>query len=568
MIADVLDDRPTAVRASARPAFARLALVLGVYVLAMAFCLRDVIASGFDLGFGDRADGLIEISILEHWRNVLHGFGDWRTPLYFHPYRDTLGYNDGYFLFGLVYSGLRIAFDPFWSDTLNALVFKSIGFFSALALFRRGLGWRPNPALLAASLFSIGNGLGLQSVHAQLQSIGLEPLLFLLAIEAWKAGTGGRGIAAAGWAVGAAALLAAWLLTSFYLAWFGLFFGAAFAVCWLWERHRLRPAAIWGLVRVHGLTFAAAGLAFVMFSAPFLWVYLPKVVETGAHRFGDAQNYLVMPLDPVNVGPRNVLWGWINQGLLAVLPSKLVVDEHASGFPLAFFVLFVLAMRQTLWRPAGTATPTPLLRALALGILATWLLTIQLGPVSPWRLVGLIVPGANGLRTVVRYQLFLLLPALILVFQTLESRWERLRNARPAAAAALVVLLLAENINLQSAADLSRSAQRAALAAIPAPPAACRSFFVVKARAGEGFYKKEIADRVYPHNVDAMLLAQLWRRPTVNGFSTFNPPDWDFASPRAPDYLARVGAYAARHDLHGLCGLDMRQPKPWTMLRP
>ncbi|MBS0409976.1 MAG: hypothetical protein JSR86_08685 [Proteobacteria bacterium] len=535
----------------------------------MAFCLRDVIASGFDLGFGDRADGLIEISILEHWRNVFHGAGDWRTPLYFHPYGDTLGYNDGYFLFGAVYSLLRLAFDPFWSDTLNALVFKSIGFFSAHALFRRGLGWRPNPALLAACLFSISNGLGLQSVHAQLQSIGLQPLFFLLVIRAWRAEVAEKRAAAILWAVGAAALLAAWLLTSFYMAWFALFFGGAFAAAWLWASGHRRPAAIWTLTRRHGAVFAAAGLAFAIFSAPFLWVYLPKVVETGAHPFGDAQNYLVMPLDPVNVGPRNLLWGWINRALLAVLPSKLVVDEHASGFPLAFFALFVLAMRQTLRRSGAVAPPASIpVRALALSILGTWLLTIQLGPVSPWRLIGPIVPGGNGLRTVVRYQLFLLLPALILVFEVLRERWEGLRIARPAAAFGLVALLVAENINLQSAADLSRSAQRAALAAIPPPPAACRSFFVVKARAGEGFYKKEIADRVYPHNVDAMLLAQLWRLPTVNGFSTFNPPDWDFASPRAPDYLARVGAYAARHDLHGLCGLDMRQSRPWTMLRP
>jgi hypothetical protein len=566
MVADSLDAGAKVEGSSSRAAIARASVVVLVWALAMAFCLRDVIASGFDLGFGDRADGLIEISILEHWRNVFHGFGDWRTPLYFHPYGDTLGYNDGYFLFGAVYSLLRLAFDPFWSDTLNALVFKSIGFFSALALFRRGLGWRPNPALLAASLFSISNGLGLQSVHAQLQSIGLQPLLFLLVIEAWRAAVAGRRAAAVGWAVGASALLAAWLLTSFYMAWFAIFFGVAFTAAWMWVSGRRRPAAIWPLVRAHGLLFAAAGLSLAVFSAPFLWVYLPKVVETGAHPFGDAQNYLVMPLDPVNVGPKNLLWGWINRALLAVLPSKLVVDEHASGFPLIFFALFVLAMRQTLRGPVSTAA-TPM-RALAVGILATWLITIQLGPVSPWRLVGLLVPGANGLRTVVRYQLFLLLPAMILVFEALAGRWERLRVERPPIALALVALLLVENVNLQSAADLSRGAQRAALAAIPPPPLACRSFFAVKARAGEGFYKKEIADRVYPHNVDAMLLAQLWRLPTVNGFSTFNPPDWDFASPRAPDYLARVAAYASRHDLHGLCGLDMRQPRPWSLLRP
>ena len=550
-------------------ALVRAMLVALTFAAAMAFCLRDVLFSGFELGFGDRADALIEISILEHWRNVLHGVGDWRTPLYFHPYGDTLGYNDGYFLYGAVYSLLRLGFDPFVSDTLNALVFKSIGFFSAFALLRSALGWRLGPALLASVLFSIANSLALQSVHAQLQSIGLLPLLALFVCRAWQAETNERKGRARLWAVAAAALTAVWLITSYYLAWFALFFGGVFCLFWLRATGRWRAASLLRLAREHGTTWAVAGGAFIVLCAPFLWVYLPKVWETGAHHFREAENYLTMPLDPVNVGPDNLLWGWINRLLGTFIPHKYVVDEHASGYPLIEFVLFATAARQALKKPAaGLNVSAPLLRALALTIVATWLVTIQLGPVSPWRLVFWFVPGATGLRTVVRYQLFLLLPVLILTFTAHRESWERLRLARPAAAFGLVALLLVENVNLQSMAQLSRSAQQAALAAIPAPPAACRSFVVVKARAAEALYKKPTLDALYPHNVDAMLLAQLWRLPTINGFSTFNPPDWALSAPTAPDYDARVQAYAARHALHGLCRLDMRQASPWSMARP
>ncbi|HEX7761035.1 MAG TPA: hypothetical protein VF459_16125 [Caulobacteraceae bacterium] len=563
MVAGAAPGSATARRLAARRALVRTVLIALTFAAAMAFCLRDVLASGFDLGFGDRADGLIEISILEHWRNVLHGFGDWRTPIYFHPYRDTLGYNDGYFLYGLVYSLLRIWFDPFISDTLNILVFKAIGFFSALVLMRSVFGWRLGAALLASVLFAIANSLALQSVHAQLQTIGLLPLLFLFVCRAWLAETGGRKAAARGWAAAAAALTAAWLITSFYLAWFALFFGGVFGLFWLRAADRLNPKALLALARAHGTTFAVAGAVFAVLCAPFLWVYLPKVLETGAHHFREAEKYLTTPLDPVNVGPDNLLWGWIHRLLPSFIPPSYVGGEHASGYPLIQFSLFVIAARQAL-----KAAAPPLQRALAMTIVATWLLTIQLGPVSPWRLVFWFAPGATGLRTVVRYQLFLLLPVLILIFWTHRERWERLLATRPAAAVVLVGLLLLENVNLYSAAQLSRSAQTAALAAIPAPPAACRSFVVVKARAAEPMYKAPNFDALYPHNVDAMLLAQLWRLPTINGFSTFNPPDWALAGPTAPDYGARVQAYAARHDLHGLCRLDMRQASPWTMARP
>jgi hypothetical protein len=46
--------------------------------------------------------------------------------------------------------------------------------------------------------------------------------------------------------------------------------------------------------------------------------------------------------------------------------------------------------------------------------------------------------------------------------------------------------------------------------------------------------------------------------PTVNGFSTFLPPDWTFQSIDQPDYISRVGQYLRAHDLReGICGLDI-----------
>jgi hypothetical protein len=51
------------------------------------------------------------------------------------------------------------------------------------------------------------------------------------------------------------------------------------------------------------------------------------------------------------------------------------------------------------------------------------------------------------------------------------------------------------------------------------------------------------------------------------GLLAWLAPDWRFARPDAPDYLARIAAYADRHRLDRLCGLDMRRTPHWFGLR-
>jgi len=60
-----------------------------------------------------------------------------------------------------------------------------------------------------------------------------------------------------------------------------------------------------------------------------------------------------------------------------------------------------------------------------------------------------------------------------------------------------------------------------------------------------------------------MFIASYRNVPTINGFSTFNPPDWEFSHSDAPDYLERIARYARRHGLTALCGLDVRRRPRW-----
>ena len=128
------------------------------FFLSMGVFFREQICSGFANIIGDRYDGFIETSIQEHWYNVLKG---WSSPFYteyFYPYRNTLGYNDGYFLYGLVYSAIRwCGFDPFISGEIVNIVVRGSGFVGFYAAGRIIFSLSPRWAAFGAALFTISN---------------------------------------------------------------------------------------------------------------------------------------------------------------------------------------------------------------------------------------------------------------------------------------------------------------------------------------------------------------------------------------------------------------------------
>src|SRR5262245_8785777 len=77
-------------------------LFVAVLVLVNLSFFRLQISNGFSVLFGDRYDGVIIVAILEHWFNVVRGLSAWSEVNYFYPHDKTLGYLDGYFIFGLI----------------------------------------------------------------------------------------------------------------------------------------------------------------------------------------------------------------------------------------------------------------------------------------------------------------------------------------------------------------------------------------------------------------------------------------------------------------------------------
>jgi hypothetical protein len=192
-----------------------------------------------------------------------------------------------------------------------------------------------------------------------------------------------------------------------------------------------------------------------------------------------------------------------------------------------------------------------------LATLLTWGLTLHIRQASPYYFIYLLVPGAKAVRVIARYQIFLAAPLIAFAMLYLSENAHRI--AKPVLAV-LCALLVIEEINVSPPLSLNRLHELAWLGTVPSPPAGCGAFFISAAR--QETYMGYTLTGLVSHNIDAMLIAETKHLPTINGASTFLPPDWRLENPTTPGYWEMVDSFAARHGVRGLCALDL-QTKSW-----
>lgn len=558
---------PSSARASDAVTRARTAaLVAFAGVLTVAFFFRHQILSGFAMLSGDRYDQVIEVTILEHWFNVLRGLEHWSETGYFYPFKLTLGYNDGYFLYGAIYSLFRAAgLDPYLAGECVSTVLLLVGFCGFYAAGRRLLDLRPGWAVFGAVLFSSGNNLFVQVHHAQLLGVCFVPVMAVLLDGALAALVAGRRARLLAWGCSAACFYAAWLLTAYYTAWYFAFFCTFAAAAYAALAGRAGMRALWQAARRQLAPLAAIGLVFVAAAVPFLTVYLPKARETGMHPYRGVSIYTLSLPDLLHVGQGNLLYGRLVAAVNGLIrPDMPAWSERMTGFPPGLLLLFAAGLVLVL---AAPRSPVPArataLKAVAVATVATWALIFHVAGHSAWWFVYEGFPGARAARVVARYQIFLAVPVVAIAVLYLSSQSRRI-----AAPLLLLIcaLLAAEQVNTAPLVSVDRPHELARLRSVPPPPAGCEAFFAENARP-EGLIPEW--DGFYSHNVDAMLIAQIVHLPTINGASTFQPPNWRLTDPDRPDYPDRVRAYAEAHRVAELCALDLQTmrwsgPRRWS----
>jgi len=543
------------------------ALVLLLFLASsLFFVFHKQFQTGFTFVIGSRFDGLIESSILQHWYNFFVGKSVWNNVGYFYPYTDTLGYNDGYFIYGVIFSLFRMAGgDIFLSSELVNLILKIIGFLSFFFLAHRTLKLSFFISVTGATMFTLSNALTMQMHHAQLLSIAFAPLMTIFICNYFHAIIQKQIKKAIVNGSLAALLLSAWLITTYYMAWFYILFFVLFAIC-------LLPSFIFNFsilknsLRAINLTTIFVPLIILAIGLiPFLDVYLPKAKETGGQDLYSVAYYVPKLGNLLDPGKDNFLFGELSGKIFSeFFPSVQRVGELNVGFPWFCMGLLLLTFVVILFK-RSIGLEDHLIKALVFTIILSFILMVKYDDFFLWEYVWRYMPGAKGMRVTSRYALFLIFPVCLLSVLFLSGKIIKLPKEFVFCLGAMLIL---EQANFASSANLNRESQQDFVKSIPIPPENCKLFYVVGQRENEFDINSQNGDlSLYPHNVDAMLISEVYALRTINGFSTFNPKTWDFNQAPLNTYRARVKNYLFNHGLMtDICELDLFNKK-WIALK-
>lgn len=517
---------------------------------------RSQILNHFTLLYGDRYDAVIVATILEHWFNVLNGFSDWSEVNYFHPYTNTLGHTDGYFIVGVIYSAFRFfGLDPFLSAELVNLTTRALGFcaffIACRKLFDLPFWW----SLLAASLFVLSNNNTIHGQRLQLATVAFAPILALLLWYACKALYADNSKQFVVFGSAAGVFLGAWSITCFYMTWFFIFFTTFFLAILLLSMGATKLNVLKEKIKSRKLSVLLVLVITILSLLPLLSVYLAKSKEAGMRSYASVVSNTVPVEGILQVGTENLMFGKIYNGLLGfIAPGYSPNGEYYNtGIAPIIFVLF-LAGCFFVYKSRHTENRRPFWLSFCMATVATWTLSVNFAGHSAWYIVFHLFPGAKALRIVAAYQIFLTLPIIAIGINYLSSISCK---TPPAILFLLVSLLCLEELNTGDI-SLIREVELKRVSLQNQPPQQCTSFFVTGwPNQNTATSMPELINNYYAHNVSAMLIAELSHLPTINGFASFNPPDWKFGYPNNADYIQRIRQYAQKHQIKGLCKLNL-----------
>lgn len=558
------DARP----AAAGRTFFRWSAYVAFGLAGLAVFARFSVASGFDAIPGNIGDARFVLYICEHWHQVFAGRAPWLSPPILYPTQGVLGYSEAMFALGAAYSGLRhLGLDPFAAYQAVVLALPFVGYLGAVWLLRSGFGIGPLPAVVAGLLFAFSSPMATSMVHAQLEAVAFVPFIAMLLLR-YLAKLDARERGATAWGAAFSALLALLAYTSFYVAWFLALFtclALLLVVGGLLARRRAAVLVGWSRRARDGWkSLAVTAVVLAVCNVPFALTYAP-VLRLFSRRpwVQEVLPGLPSPIDLVNVGWENALWGSMLRKIGPGLQLRPGFWELDKGIPLVTLAAF-LAVAAYVFSGRGRATsaaldpsavPAARMPAVVMLCAATiglaWLLMLKVGDRSLWWLVYRGFPGGGAVRSAYRFNIVLMLPLVVVVAFGLDLAVRRLRASRigvgaPVAAGLLAALMVAEQMN-DHRDVLGKREERELLARVPPPPPDCRSMVVTADRdLHDGWWA--------PLQLHAMLLSQRFGIPTVNGYSGWTPEDWHLHLPTTPGYRDRVKAWATAHGvLDGLC---------------
>ncbi len=543
--------------------FAVLFVVCAAASLFIIF--RPFFASNFDAILADPGDGRFEVTMLEHWTRALHGKIPVTSPNFFYPEKGVLGYSDALVGLGVPYAGFRaLGADRYLALEFVMMLVMLVGLFGMYQLLFEVLQFRRSIALFGAFLFTISNMYYIDLVHVHLNFVVVAPWLLVFTARFWRTRIS-RPVTARLWLCAFSLLLALFFYTTYYDAWFLVLCGASGIIFYFAFKYfaggkqsvsgtliELR-AQIWSLL--------LGVCVFLLAMVPFLALYLPSLHRTGHRTLGETLYFMPAPLGLFDVGRDNWVWGRMSARIQDFI-SPGGIPEHSTGWPLLTVIVFISASIYcgiSLWRSRRDNNGIPrwilcAVSAIALVCLTLWTAGMRVGQHAPvWALLWRFVPGAAAIRVPQRINLVLNIGVVIVCMFGLEMLRKRLSSR--GALAYLVPALLAgglvvEQINFMPTHLISRQAEAQEFSRISPPPKECTEFYV------SNWSDHPLG--MLARQTDAMMVADEYSIPTLNGYSSWFPQGWGLFGASEGHVGEEAVGWAKRHGLTaGLCALDV-----------
>ncbi|MGH9900443.1 MAG: hypothetical protein ACRD68_01240 [Pyrinomonadaceae bacterium] len=546
--------------------------------------------TSFDTFFGDRGDARGVVALCEHWYLSLRGKAELLSPGMFYPVKNTIGYSELLFGFGLPYSLVRATgLDMFSSLEVVVVALTFLNFVACFVLLYGVLRFHPLASCAGAMFFAFNSPKFFQTGHLQLQFVFCLPLIFICVILFVRdAATISQRRAFVLLSLAGLALNVQ-LLTAFYHGWFFVFWCFLFGVLALafGKSRRL----LLSLGRKFWPALAGSAATLVVGAVPFMTIYFPVARQMEWYAF-DTNVAEMIPgwWSLFCMGDGNYVWGWL-ASVVRPVPWPTAWGELTIGVgvvtSLAWVAVTVYGVRLVVQSAGSRAVTTAggghvvedatlennprhvYLLLLGLMILATTLFYLigmkYWGGFSPWRYVYNYFPGAGAIRAMSRYVIFLTLPMSVAFAFVLSRGAERvaaLKTTRgKALTAAAMILVTAFGIFEQfgvfkvGGTGFSKKVERIYLNAMAGRVSGdCEAFYVAA--------RPEDRHNAFEYHYDSMLIAMMTGVPTVNGSSSQFPPEWHRLYPvKDPAYEENVRKWLGLHKVRGpVCRLELSPP--------
>ena len=512
-------------------------------LLGVGYFYRYFFSSGFSRFQGDFGDGRLVAVIAGYWGDLFTFSNGWRSLGIYYPAENALGYSDSLFLSSLFVAPLRwLGINVNFAFQLFLIGLSLISYFYFIKFLKLGFDAAWPIAITGAFVFTFSNSLFVASNHPQLLFYLLIPLFLYLFLRITKSNTFKLRSFLLGVFVGLITL------SVFYIGFYLIISLILFLIFYLFLSLIIK-------VRINDLKKYIDILLFFMIGGLlilplFLLIYLPVLFEGKNRSFEVVASYALSPLELFNISNTNYIWGSSVEKFLSA--NVRYSDGEYSMAPtwgLLLFTLLTLFIYLARIRKLNPQEQISL--SLILTGIVLWLAPVQFKNLFLWEYF-YALPGADAIRAIGRVHIFSTGLMILGLSIAASIFWQsRLINYRALylLTACLAVVAIEQVNRLPQQNNFYERDLR--LQSISNPPLMCESFVIV-----EPF---NVAEPNWTTQMDSVVLAQILKIPTWNGYTGNTPSGWRLLNVTNPDYRSNVAQWKEQNQILDGCGIDLEK---------